>query len=54
MLSKRFLIVPLDSSAAKMPLPLATIARATFSNSLTFMTTPPFLFIGHVGGSTTF
>src|SRR4051794_19436162 len=29
MLSKRFLIVPPDSSAARMPLPGATMARAT-------------------------
>src|SRR3954447_2149626 len=29
MLSKRFLMVPLDSSAARIPLPGATIARAT-------------------------
>src|SRR5690349_10537836 len=32
--SKRFLIVAVDSSAARMPRPLATIAVATLFNSL--------------------
>ena len=41
MLSKRFLIVPLDSSAARMPLPFATIARAIDSSSLRFILLPP-------------
>src|SRR5215475_10501477 len=35
--SKRRLIVPVDSSAAKMPLPGATIAFATLFNSTRFM-----------------
>jgi hypothetical protein len=37
MASKRFLMVPLDSSAARMPLPLVTIAFAMASSSLRFM-----------------
>src|SRR5215475_5030062 len=37
MASKRFLIVPEDSSAARMPLPGATMARATLFNSSRFI-----------------
>src|ERR1700758_2641200 len=37
MASKRFLIVPDDSSAASMPLPGATMARATLLSSLRFI-----------------
>src|SRR5882672_12713931 len=37
MASKRFLIVPEDSSAASMPLPGATMARATLLRSARFI-----------------
>src|SRR4051812_21333640 len=37
MASKRFLIVPVDSSAASMPLPGATMATATLLRSARFM-----------------
>src|SRR6185437_11296624 len=37
MASKRFLMVPEDSSAARMPLPGATMARATLFSSSTFI-----------------
>src|ERR1700679_4125057 len=37
MASKRFLIVPVDSSAARMPLPGATMARATLLRSARFI-----------------
>src|SRR5690348_6753887 len=37
MASKRFLIVPEDSSAARMPLPGATMALATLLSSARFM-----------------
>src|SRR5215469_6855890 len=37
MVSKRFLIVPVLSSAARMPLPLATIAFATRASSVGFI-----------------
>src|SRR6185312_11016559 len=39
MASKRFLIVPEDSSAARMPLPGDTMARATLLRSARLMTT---------------
>src|SRR5579884_2109555 len=37
MASNRFLMVPVDSSAARMPRPGATIAAATLFNSLRFI-----------------
>src|SRR5688500_7386431 len=44
MASKRFLIVPEDSSAARMPRPGATMASATLLSSARFMGTAPCLF----------
>src|SRR5882762_9677405 len=41
MASKRFLMVPVLSSAARMPLFLATIALATRASSLRFIVSPP-------------
>src|SRR5665213_1004855 len=37
MASKRFLMVPVDSSAARMPLPFAVIASATLFSSARFI-----------------
>src|SRR5690348_14121460 len=40
MASKRFLMVPEDSSAARMPLPGATMPRATLFSASRFIFTP--------------
>src|SRR5262249_41012679 len=47
--SKRFLIVPLDSSAARMPLPAATSACAISSSDVVWMAIcPPRLSVSHL------
>src|SRR6266508_375245 len=47
MASKRFLMVPDDSSAARMPRPGATMASATLLSSARFITTSSFALLIH-------